>query len=324
MYRAKSLVWSRLYPMGKIGRIVRTTTRKDFLLGFVGTFLAVLGVPSTVIGMLGGHLSVGLTIGLSFLALAVSAFVNRHKWATKLSVKVIMPGKKILRCPPDLNLTREAVRLARYEFGRDTISLSNYEPLRAKNPSILVCLIDAGGNFLGYFDVMPLKTNFAELFLQGRVSEKDITHEDILSTQEMRQCRYVYIAGLAVSDAEYQASQVNAVILVWGLLKYLDHFYGASKAYVFASAANGDGENLLQSFKIPVVCGADIRADKHKLYGLTLTRDQLADLIACVPDYSLLCSIDWASGKDGRNDKLPIPRRPSFPQKKRRSLSAYR
>lgn len=308
--------------MGKIGRIARTAIRKDFLLSFVGTFLAVLGIPATLVGMLGGHLSLAMTTWLTFFAISASAIVNRHKWNTKLTVRAIMPGKKILRCPADFNLTRQAVKLARYEFGRNTISLSNYEPLRAKNPNILVCLIEGDGDFLGYFDVIPLKTNFAELFLQGRVSEKDITHEDILSTQEMRQCRYVYIAGLAVCDSERQLGQVNAVILVWGLLKYLEYFYSASKPYVFASAATGDGENLLQSFKIPIVCGADIRTDGQRLYGLSLSHSQITDRIACVPDYSLLCTIDWAPAKNLRTERLPIPRRPSFPHKKRRSLSA--
>ena len=271
--------------------------------------------------MLGGHLSLGMTACLTLLAVSVSALVNRHKWSTKLPVKVIMPGKKTLRCPSDLNLTRESVKLARYEFGRNTISLSNYEPLRAKNPYILVCLLGGDGDFLGYFDVFPVKTTFAELFLQGRVSEKDLTHEDILTPQEMRQCKYVYIAGLAVCDSERQSGQVNAAILIWGLLKYLDHFYGTSKPYVFASAATGDGDNLLQSFNIPLICGSDTRADGQKMYGLYLSRDVIAERIACVPDYSLLCSIDWTPVKTQKPDRLPVPRRPGLPQKKRRSLS---
>lgn len=308
--------------MGKIGRIARTAIRKDFLFSFVGTFVAVLGVPAAFVTLLGGHLSVAMTSCLTLLALSVSAIVNRHKWSTKLPVKVIMPGKKFLRCPADLNLTREAVKLARYEFGRNTIALSQYETLRAKNRFILVCLMGGDGEFLGYFDVFPLKTNFAELFLRGKVGEKDLTHEDVLDAQEMWRCKYVYIAGLAVCDSERQSGQINAAILIWGLLKYLDHFYGASRSYVFASAATGDGENLLQSFNIPLVCGPEARADGQKMYGLYLSHDIIAERIACVPDYGLLCFADWTPSKNTRNDRLPIPRRPVLPQKKRHSLSS--
>jgi hypothetical protein len=308
--------------MGKIGRIARTAVRKDYLLSFTGTFVAVLAVPAAFVSMLGGHLSVRMTSFLTLVAVSTSAVVNRHKWSTKLPVKVIMPGKKTLRCPSDLNLTRQSVKLARYEFGRNTISLTNYEPLRAKNSYILVCLTGGDGEFLGYFDVFPLKATFAELFLQGRVGEKDLTHEDILDAHEMRRCKYVYIAGLAVCDSERQACQVNAAILIWGLLKYLDHFYGASKPYVIASAATGDGENLLQSFNIPLVCSSDSRADGQTMYGLYLSRSIIAERIACVPDYSLLCSLDWTQAKSSGGDSFPVPRRPILPQKKRRSLSA--
>jgi hypothetical protein len=308
--------------MGKIGRIARTAIRKDFLLSFVGTFVAVLGIPAGLVGMLGGGLSVGMTAFLTFLAISVAAVVNKHKWSTKLPVKAIMPGKKTLRCPSNLNLTRQAIRLAREEFGRNTISLSAYEPLRAKNPYVLVCLIGGDGDFLGYFDVFPLKKNFAELFLQGRVTEKDLTHEDIIAPREMRRSKYVYIAGLAVCSSERQVGQINASILIWGLLKYLDYFYGSSKTYVLASAATGDGENLLQSFSIPLVCGSSVRSDGQKMYGLCLSRDIIAERIACVPDYSLLCSIDWIQTKGAGKDRTPIPRRPVLPQKKRSSLSS--
>jgi hypothetical protein len=306
--------------MGKIGRIARTATRKDFLFSFVGTFVAVLGVPAAFVTLLGGHLSVVMTACLTSLALIVSTVVNRQKWSVKLPVKVIMPGKKVLRCPADLNLTRESVKLARYEFGRNTIAFPHYETLRAKNRYILVCLTGSGGEFLGYFDVFPLRTNFAELFLRGKVGEKDLTHEDVLDAQEMWRAKYAYIAGIAVCDSERQAGQVNASILIWGLLKYLDHFYGASKPYLFASAATGDGENLLQSFNIPLVCGSDDRADGQKMYGLSLSREIIAERLACVPDYSLLCSLDWARARNEGTEKLPVPRRPTLPQKKRRSL----
>lgn len=308
--------------MGKIGRVVRTALRKDFLLSYLGSFMAVLGIPATIAGMLGAPLTLSTTAGLIFLALGVSALVNRRKWSTKLPVSAIMPGKKTLRCPSDLNLVCQAISLAGDEFGRNTISFSNYEPLRAKNPYILTCLVGADGEFLGYFDVLPLKETFGQLFLQGRVSEKDLTHEDILSAQEMRRCKYVYIAGLAVCDSERQAGQVNAAILIWGLLKYLDHFYGSSKALTFASAATGDGENLLQSFSIPLVCGSNTRSDGQKMYGLCLSRHIIAERLACVPDYSLLCSIDWVSEKNTANNRLPTPRRPALPQKKRRALSS--
>lgn len=306
--------------MGKIGRITRTTLRKDFVVGFIGTFLAVLGVPSTIISLLGGHFSASITSSLVLFALSVSVIVNRRKWRTPWAG--ILPGKNTLRCPCDRTLTRKVASLARYEFGRDTISLSDYEPLRGRNRLILTCLIGAKGDFLGYFDVIPLKKSFAELFLQGRVGEKDLTPENIFSDREIRRCKYVYIAGMAACEADSPAGQTNAAILIWGLLKHLDHFYGRTNAYAFASAVSEDGQNLLESFKIPLVSEADTRSDNHKLYGVYLSRERLNDWLACVPDYSLLCSLDWATTKSSKTDARQVPRRPTSPQQKRSSLSA--
>ncbi len=306
--------------MGKAGRIARNALRREFLLSFFGTFLALLGVPATLISLLGGHFSWQVTSGLVIFSLTVSAFVHRHRLKTPWSIQHILPGGKTIRCPCNLDLARRAAKLAGYEFGRNTISPSGYEPLRAKNPYILSCLVGAKGDFLGYFDVFPLKKNFAEMFLQGRVSEKDLTHENIYSGREMRRCKYLYIAGIAACDSDSQAGHVNATILIWGLLKYIDHYFGHSNAYIFASAASGDGENLLQSLKIPLICEASVRNDKQRMYGLRLSTERIADRLASVPDYTLLCSLDWLRNQKAA-EAASIPRRPRLPRKRRSSIA---
>lgn len=306
--------------MGKAGRIARNTLRKEFLGPFVGTFIAFLGVPATLITLLGGHFSLRVTSGLVLFSLTVSGLINKRRWRTPWSIQHILPGGKMIRCPCNLDLARRAAKLAGYEFGRNTISTSNYEPLRAKNRYILSCLIGAKGDFLGYFDVFPLKKNFAELFLQGRVSERDLTHENIYSGREMRRSKYLYIAGIAACDSDSQAGSVNATILIWGLLKYLDYFFGHSEAYIFASAASSDGERVLQSLKIPLICEAATRNDKQRVYGVRLSPERIADRLASVPDYTLLCSLDWAPTKNSI-EITPIPRRPSLPRRKRRLIA---
>lgn len=304
--------------MGKASRIVRKTLHKDFLPGFIGTFLAFLGVPATVISLLGGHFSLTITLGLVLFSLSASVIVNRHRWKS-WSIPII-PGKKILRCPCSLDLAQRAAKLARYEFGRNTISTFNYEPLRARNRHILTCLINANGVFLGYFDVFPLKKSFAELFLQGKVSEKDLTHENMFSRREMRRSKYLYIAGIAACESDSPAGQVNATILIWGLLKYLDHFFGDSGAYIFASAGTPEGEKVLKHLKIPLICEASTRNDRQRLYGDMLTRELMNELLASVPDYTFLCSLDWESIKKSV-EVVPIPRRPVSPRKKRSQLA---
>jgi hypothetical protein len=305
--------------MGKIGRIARAALRKEFLIGFVGAFVAMLALPSAMLTMLGGHLSIRLTLAMVLLAVSSSVFVNRR--ALLLGIHWKLPGRRTLRCPSDLQLTRQVAKLAREEFGRETISLSNYEPLRAKNKFILSCLLAANGEFLGYFDVVPLKKNFGELFLQGIVGEHDLTHEHVLGPREMKKCRYVYVSGLAAKNYDSQFGQENAVILMWSLLKYLEHFYGSTDAYAFATAVTGDGEHLLNSFSIPLACLGNQRTNRRNVYGAQLSRDQISSWLSCLPDYTFLCTIDWAKSAS-TDGQLIMPRRPRAAQKKRRMLHA--
>src|SRR5207244_2938201 len=130
----------------------------------------------------------------------------------------------------------------------DTISPDRYEQLRVKNKNILVCLVGERGDLLGYFDVIPLKESFAQQFLRGTITESQITHEDIFAHDELPQCKHVFLSGLAVWDPESYVDRRNANILVWGLLKYLDHFYGTSERLAFASAATREGDELLRKF----------------------------------------------------------------------------
>jgi hypothetical protein len=315
--------------MGKAGRLNKFARRKEFLISFWGTFLALLGLPSALLTILGMHFSISLTAGLVLFAFSFSTIVNRHRWKTRhLPVEDIIPedieviGRKRICCPCSLKLAEEVGQLAQYYYAASSVSPMKYETLRVKNPYILACLVGPQGDFLGYFDVIPLKEGFAELFLQGRVAEKDITHEDIFAPHEMRLCRHVYISGLAACNLDIHAGRRNAEILVWGMLKYLDHFYSATKPYAFASAVTKDGEKLLRSFKLQLICEGANRIDGHPMYALTLAHDEITKRLACLIDWTLLCSLDWSSNKISNRSSLQTQRKAALPKKKRRTLTA--
>lgn len=303
--------------MGKIGRLVRDTFQKDFLPPFVGTFLAVLGVPATVVTLVGGHFSFATAIGLVFFSLTVTIIIHRHHWKSHSPGPGLINERKMLRCPCDQQLAQKAATLARSEFGRNTIPPVSYEPLRGRNRFILTCLVGADGGFLGYFDVFPVKKSFAELFLQGRVSEKDLTPENMLGTSGMRRSKYLYVGGVAAADAD---QPVNGSILVWGLLKYLEHYYRDSGAYIFTSAASLQGEKLLRNLNIPVASDKTARKDRQTVYGARLTAELLSQLLSSVPDYTLLCSLEWEREKTSIQVR-PTPRRPFSSRRKRRQIA---
>jgi hypothetical protein len=318
--------------MGKADFINRIIKRKEFLFRFWGTFLTVLALPSAVFTILGRHISIPLTGGLIIFALVFALALNRTWLVTKNLPPVISSEefeRRRLHCPCDVKLAEQVGQLAEECYRGENISPIKYEALRVKNPYILACLTGAKGHFLGYFDVIPLQDHFGALFLQGKVTEKGITHEDILAPSEMGRCKYLYISGLAVRNWETYAGHRNAFMLIWGVLKYLEHFYKKADPLAFAVAFTKEGENLLETFKLKVGADASTRLDKHTVYSIALSHSELMQRLACVPDYSPVCSLDWETNEAA--DSTPSPLLPpkksvgrhriSLPSRNRRTLS---
>jgi len=246
--------------------------------------------------------------------LAFALALNRTWLITKNLPPVISSAEfehRRLHCPCDMKLAEQVGQLAEECYRGENISPVKYEALRVKNPYILACLTGAQGNFLGYFDVIPLQDHFGALFLQGQVTEKEITHEDILAPSEMAQCKYLYISGLAVRNWETYAGHRNAFILIWGLLKYLEHFYKEVGPLAFAVAFTKEGGNLLETFKLKVGTDGSTRLDKHTVYSIILSHSEIMQRLACVPNYGPVCSLDWEASDIAAS--IPTP---SLPPKK--------
>jgi hypothetical protein len=146
-----------------------------------------------------------------------------------------------------------------------------------------------------------LRENFADLFLEGKVKEEDLTHDDVLAPAGMKLARYVYVSGLAVANPEMHIGKEHASILVWAMLVYLQDHYGSSGAVALASAVTPEGEHLLKKFKLDLASHATARKDGCPMYTLQLSSDEIARRLHCLPDYSSVCDLDW------RPDGAPAP-----------------
>jgi hypothetical protein len=306
--------------MGKARQLMALAQRREFYLPVAATFAAITGLASAILGIVGWQLGIIGALLLALGALLASVTTNyRLLIAPQVAVNDILPSDiddsrpTTLHCPVDLKLASKAADLARDCFsGSVSILPSAYEQLRVKNPFILGCLTDNGGKFLGYFDAIPLREEFVRPFLLGLVTETQITHEDVLAPADLASCRYLFIAGLAVRDPETHTGRRNAGILVWALLKFLDQFYSSARPLSFAVAATKTGDDLLQKFKLPLQCDAASRADRYKLYSIQLTPEEIAKRLACLPDWSNLCVLDWQSSSGGQKNRKGR-RRPKLP-----------
>jgi hypothetical protein len=313
--------------MGKARQLIALARRKEFFLRLGGTFIAVVGAVSAILGIVDRHFDVGTAVLLAVVTLGISALMNYRSLISPqvavddvITFDVSPDAPTQIVCPCDLATANEAKKLAQHCYAVSvTIEPDKFEQMRAKNPYILTCLKDHKGRFLGYFDAIPLRPRFAQPLLEGLVTESQITHEDVLAPQELPSCKYLFISGLAVRDPNTHAGRRNASMLVWGLLKYLDRFYGSLKPHVFALAATREGDELLERFKITLRSEGSNRLDGYKLYSLPLTNAEIARRLACVPDWSKLCVLSWSPDtpmlKGGKR-----PRRPPLPETKAWSL----
>jgi hypothetical protein len=168
-----------------------------------------------------------------------------------------------------------------------------------KNPNILGCLVNAEGVLVGYFDVLPLRTTFMDSLIQGSATERDIRHEDILSPQHARKCKRLYLAGIAVRDPQTFAGKRHARHLLWGLAKYMEHFYGVpSERQVYALAGTEAGKKLLRRFSFRMVLAGSNRRDLQDLYVISLNEpNTMASIEGDVGNWAQACRVSWEDNR---------------------------
>ena len=303
--------------MGTFRRLKTAIWRKGFRLRFWVVFAGILGFTSTVLSLVDKHLSWAQAVALALLSLAVALVASRKQMLeAQLSVDDVLPEeighvvRTRVECPCSSGVAQQASRLAQecYET-HFTISATTFDAIRLKNPEVLAALVKEEGSLLGYFDVIPLKDAFAQLFIEGRVTEDQLRHDDVCAVSERAHCKYLFISGLAVWSPESFSGRRNASMLVWALLRYLEHYYGSMQPLVFAVAATNEGDDLLRRFRLKLTTDAASRPDHYRLYSVRLSDYEITRRLACLPDWRGLCALPW-------NDNfIPVrPTRPALPQ----------
>lgn len=295
----------KIVPSKVPGKSNNLTTKKEFLKDWGLSFVAFVGAVSGFFAFV----PVSLSLVLSCL-LFVCCFVASGMYARRRSSKYQLPldetgpiGKDArckLVCPANRRLAEEASHLAHEIFGNlGIIPTDRYESWLLKNPYILACLVNSGGEVVGYFDVLPLKSEFMEGFIRGTLTELDIRHEDILPPQHAKRCKRLYIAGIVVRDSNAFTARRHAKHLMWGLLQYLDHFYGAPSArQVYASGGTKEGRQILQRFGFEMVQEASARRDKQALFVVSMSNVEIVENVAAdLGNWADACGLSWQERK---------------------------
>lgn len=171
---------------------------------------------------------------------------------------------------------KAANALARSHYGKSSINYDIVKRWYEKNPYALTILTDSHNKFVGYFDILPLESDFARDLINGAVKEKDIRHYDILSPSQMRNAEYIYIAGVSVKDQLSQAGKKHGAILIYAAMVYIETFYDLSTPKnIYAIAASECGKNILEKLNFQIESDETNRKDKLDLYSRKISKSDI-------------------------------------------------
>jgi hypothetical protein len=281
-----------------IGR-ARSFLTTRFFLSWGIVFVTLIGLAS---GLAQFFPQVKFTVASSgLLVLVVAAIGLGYALVTAKPVHippVLLPEEPAtfsIECCTDRSVLLAVNKLAGHSYaGVRPLPPDRYEQWLMTNETILISLFNEGRELLGYFDVFPLQTDFLNLFIAGSCGEHDIRREHILSREQARFTKRLYLAGFAVRKPHTPEGGRCALMLFWGLLKYLQYFYCSSgEKELYAEGATSDGEDILKKYKFRLVGSASGRRDPHSLYAATITNETINHLLATRRDYSNICQLDW-------------------------------
>jgi len=261
---------------------LRERTR-NFLSRFVAIFLIASGLLSSFRSLFSGipwecWFTVYITV---YGIIGVWAWITtrpEHLAPTLVTDSRVIEEKAILEVPAPYKMLVLANKHARSIYGRDSIPLEKVEKWWLRNPFVEAVLYKETGEYLGYFDVLPLTAEGEKLIESGKIKEREISPECILSPLKTKNANTVYLSGVAVKDAGTENGKMRAAKLLYSLACYLEYYYKTDGLRVLALAATPVGERLLKEIGAKIVSPKDVRKDKHDLYEIVLTSELLSQI----------------------------------------------
>jgi hypothetical protein len=181
-------------------------------------------------------------------------------------------------------------------FGRDHVDDKIVESWRKKNPKGFLCLKDNKGNLCAGLSFVSFTPEFLKFFLNGSLSEDDIDDDCLNDFETSLMQDHLYLTFIVSVNSGAEFRKKHSSIMLWGAIKYLEKYFcdrdKAVKIYVLP--INVNSINSIERFRVFNICSpAACRKDKHNLYAMDLTRDNIKILSSRIgADYSQACRLE--------------------------------
>ena len=258
-----------------MSNIFKFHRKKKFYIKFFSVLVSLSSLWGSIISFSPISLN-SIEFIISFLTIIIISFIAGIISVPKIAFPTdeVIPfelssvKKSKIAFPCTIEQYKIANKIANDSFTKkDNLSFRKIKAWRKKNPLILSLYYDSNNKVMGYFDVLPLNSDFEEKLRDGILSEQDINYDSMKAPEEMYHSTIIYIGGIAVLDMNSQCRSYHAGLLLHALLLYLKTFYSFEKTTtICATAATRCGEHLLTKLGFTIYKEGLFRNDGHNYY----------------------------------------------------------
>lgn len=178
---------------------------------------------------------------------------------------------------PD-NIVHQGDDINNRYFTIDTADLITVHAWIAFNPYI-VTYAGINGEIFGFFNIIPITTECAQLFDQQAIKEEDLSIEHILHPDALPHAQFSYLAAIAIKDREQYLSRQCAAALLGAIS---DHFlYGYNPTTlkrIYANPTTFDGNHMVRKLGLKPVVSFKKPLKGNDIYALDVTDDVIERL----------------------------------------------
>lgn len=262
-------------------------------------FKKVLATVASVIGVLSSLMTFftssfnrsGILLGTFILVLTGITILVIMRWMPKgnLPTDLLDVSEELERekkdarfkivFPCDSKYYRAANKLAKQKFGKHSVSSKTIDDWKNRNEYILTCLTD-NNRMVGYFDILPLKTEFALELINGSKGEEDIQGKDLLPIDQIKNAEYIYFAGIAVKDTHSGQGCIHGTYLLASAVQYVNLLYNNSNVKKILTIPTSEcGLKITNKLNFVLEREGLLRKDGHDLYSKDFDLNEIKSLI---------------------------------------------
>ncbi len=170
----------------------------------------------------------------------------------------------------DERIALTANRIVHRELDKHAISYNEYREWRKSNPLIFTSVVDEQNELIGFFDIFPLTTAAGIDLISGKLTERSLTIDHLLSQANSSSATHMHIATILVNPRQrkFNVTVAKEVILL-KMEEFLKEYYDPLEGRTYtAFAQSKEGEALLVNSAFAMVLLPEQNAQRCPLYVL--------------------------------------------------------